>query len=122
MSHTLLIFPTHDGGLTWEVPTYRREWQISSVDLIDADNGWLFYADDEFRRHISITDDGGQSWGEFSLNVDYPILSRWDFVDSKVGWTLFYDESHAHSYLCKTLDGGITWACLTPRLQLGVSN
>jgi hypothetical protein len=119
MFDTLLIFRTHDGGQTWDRPSYRRERQIGGVDFVDADNGWLFYFDDQGDKRLSITHDGGETWSEIHPNADYANLSNTDFVDSNVGWALLYDESREHSSLCKSLDGGITWDCLTPHLQAG---
>jgi len=120
MFDSLLTYRTSDGGQTWDPPSVRRErLMIDGVDSVDADNGWLVYFDDKAEKRLSITHDGGQTWSEMGPNGDHVNLSETGFVDSKAGWALLNDENREHSSLCKTLDGGITWACLTPRLQPG---
>lgn len=119
MFDTLLLFHSDDGGQTWNQPSYRRERQIGMVDFVDADNGWLFYFDAQGEKHLSVTNDGGKTWNELNPNLEFTNLSQLDFVDSLMGWAFLYNEATEIPSLCKTLDGGITWDCLTHHLQPG---
>jgi len=95
------LYTTLDGGETWTSNPFPGD----SLAFIDADLGW------GLGRDVYMTEDGGQTW------VHVKAVS-WDgqfsFIDDQLGWAVarLGDETA----LVKTVDGGLTWAQLTPRV------
>ena len=95
------LYTTLDGGETWTSNPFPGD----SLAFIDADLGW------GLGRDVYMTEDGGQTW------VHVKAVS-WDgqfsFIDDQLGWAVarLGDETA----LVKTVDGGLTWAQLTPQV------
>jgi len=134
----LLIYTTHDGGLSWQntssALTTRLSLNlygdpaISPIMLLDMQhslvldrNGYEYQKGDPL---LSVTDDGGKHWR--SLPPNQLLARRFDlqqlsFVSKSLGWivgelsprpikTDADMRTPTQSVLLKTVDGGRTWS------------
>ena len=95
------LYTTLDGGETWTSNPFPGD----SLAFIDADLGW------GLGRDVYMTEDGGHTWAHVKA-VSWE--GQFSFIDDQLGWAVarLGDETA----LVKTVDGGLTWAQLTPQV------
>lgn len=132
----LIIYHTHDGGKTWDIPA-RHTGMITTTfaDFVDADNGWCFATEDSPAnmkgRALYVTHDGGETWNEINPVIDinnlydtFPngnvleLITDFEFIDSQTGWAILtVSDYFDYSIIIKTNDGGFTWIHWVPHWQ-----
>jgi len=85
---------------------------LTAVDFVDSKYGFV---GGDFVTLLH-TRDGGENWyslhlGDFEGNEDSPSIRDVEFLDSLTGWLVMdrYYNYGEHSFILKTLDGGISW-------------
>ncbi|GJM35788.1 MAG: hypothetical protein DHS20C18_47890 [Saprospiraceae bacterium] len=103
-------FRSRDGGETWDIVFENEDWQLATLDFVNAQEGWLAGSiSSEGPTRILHTTDAGETWeeqlaapssgsGAFGSNVDL------HFLDDQTGW--FVNRTNL---IYKTEDGGETW-------------
>lgn len=89
---------TADGGKTWTIKSVPLQGNLSGIDFVDANTGWVVGDQGSVFKTI----DGGDHWtqqrhdtGRFYTGVS--------FVDALTGWV------SANNHVLHTTDGGQTW-------------
>jgi len=118
----LFVYETNDGGQTWTltggpISIEQGDSEISFLSVHDA----VYVCGVKF----CITHDSGNTWAVHDLGIDMPARDehtyiQLDFVNPTTGWILIrvYDPQGLwqNSRLLKTVDGGLTWTELSPRI------
>ena len=114
----LIVYATHDGGLTWESfanSLVQNVNVLKAQDLIDFVSPQTAFV--PCGSDLCATNDGGRTWQTVKSNLNYSAESgteyvqRMDFVDSNTGWAI---TTNGNDYnLWKTLDGGASWEKLS---------
>ena len=108
------LFLTVDGGCSWTL--VFQKYRVRAFDILPGGHIWIeVYEPGEerfnFDGRMLYSSDYGQHWKMFKANFRTPfspsvanhVLSGFIFLDSKHGWTSFYN------HLYTTTDGGYTW-------------
>ncbi|MBN2554949.1 MAG: hypothetical protein JXA97_03330 [Anaerolineales bacterium] len=122
------LMHTTDGGQTWSeldasfmISTAAgREVQnveITSINMINAFNGWGIGSHPDERSCILTTPNGGQRWidvtpAEVRFNADNSISAATFFLDVNHAWVAYASGSHGGTEaigIWRTADGGTTW-------------
>jgi len=118
----LFVYRSNDGGQTWTLTggpilINQEDSEISFLSVHDA----VYICGVKF----CITNDSGKTWAAHDFGVDIPARDehtfiQLDFVNPTTGWILIkvYDAQGiwSNSRLLKTVDGGLTWTELSPRI------
>lgn len=110
------IWHTSDGGQHWRLQASGVACRLSSVQFLDAENGWaaggLFHPYTHTSRGVLLrTRDGGRSWAQ-DKGLMLPGLSKVKFFTGSIGWA--YGETSAlfPSAGFSTENGARTWGPL----------
>ena len=115
----LILYATHDGGLTWTaagnslVPNVDVLKSQSLVDIVSPQVVFFPCGSD-----LCVKQDGGKTWQILKSNLNFnpnngaEYVQTIDFVSSTTGWAITTDGTNDN--LWKTLDGGVTWQKLSP--------
>jgi photosystem II stability/assembly factor-like uncharacterized protein len=95
----LLVYSTHDGGLTWICMGKAPTITPARVHFFDESNGYVLN-----ENKLYTTRDGGITWPQKSAKIIIPNV--WQFISPKVGWIT---EGNPKNPLYTTHDGGLTW-------------
>lgn len=112
------IYHTSDGGKDWEKVYTANDAIISTITMIDPQNGWMselressVYPYNKFRNYLKTTD-GGFTWENMREHMpidslrDYPYY----FVNKDVGFiSVDVDSIDYSAIIYKTVDGGYNW-------------
>ncbi|HTL10122.1 MAG TPA: YCF48-related protein [Chitinophagaceae bacterium] len=97
------IVKTMDGGLGWTKLTTNVTFNLTSVQFIDAQTGYVT-GGDATDGYLLKTTDGGSSWQKLPLSLPEP---GWPtgmfFVNASKGFIA------GKNFFRKTIDGGSTW-------------
>lgn len=100
-----LLLHTTDGGTVWQrPPNCPGMSRYSCLFFIDENTGWLI-GPEGFHLAIFKTVDGGSSWIDQSLPVQFSPTGAF-FLNEQEGWICGGGPSDD---ILKTEDGGITW-------------
>ncbi len=112
------VLRTTDGGGHWAVviPPSAAPTAAPPAFFLDAQTAWILRPEADAVEH---TADGGRTWqvADLGPNLGAPAAASLDFTDAKYGWLLVPGVAAAGSIpvtLYRTVDGGRTWASLTP--------
>ena len=99
------LYSTTNGGQSWT--PYSLPAVVNSIQFLDARQGWMIGG-----KSIYATQDGGKSWKELAkLNW----TGQPNFATAKTGWVIA--KAGVSLALVKSIDGGVTWAEITPVLK-----
>jgi photosystem II stability/assembly factor-like uncharacterized protein len=115
-----VLYVTTDAGKTWEArplpinSTSHRTWLVFTDPLF----GWLL---DSLKGKLFATADGGRTWTELP---EVAWGGRLDFISADQGWAIAWPIEGGEPWyqnlegrvLLRTIDGGLTWEQLQPRL------
>jgi photosystem II stability/assembly factor-like uncharacterized protein len=61
-----MFYRSSDGGQTWQeiTPNVNLDGMVSTLDFVDAENGWVTYMDGDGNAGLMHTSDGGATWVE----------------------------------------------------------
>ncbi len=109
------ILRTEDGGNTWEGQNIDSLYNITAINFIDSNNGWIGGLENKegFQLSWSIlhTVDGGLTWNK-QYSKDLLWIYKVKFIDARngcfmgIGWKALLGLGMTFFY---TTDGGITW-------------
>jgi photosystem II stability/assembly factor-like uncharacterized protein len=108
-TNRLVFYRSADGGRSWSwtpIPGYHSSW--FTLDMLDAERGWLEVQTNNAAAQFLATTDGGQTWSVMGqLTTD---LSSFEFLSPQEGWA-FGDEHQptARVRVFHTTDAGRTW-------------
>jgi photosystem II stability/assembly factor-like uncharacterized protein len=90
---------------------------LSSIDMVDENNGWAF-ADNRENPQLLRTTDGGQHWTDVTPK-ELPSISTYgnSFLNARTAWVQFFDPASNATGLARTTDGGGTWTVQTNSLS-----
>ncbi len=113
----LLVYDTHDGGLSWNSVANSL---LGNVNVLKAQDVVDFVSpQDAFvpcGNFLCATHDGARTWQTLksNLNMAYAdgieYVELIDFINATTGWAI---TSGSNSRLWKTMDGGVTWQILS---------
>lgn len=88
---------------------------LSAIDFIDDNTGWIVGDINELEGAILKTTDGGEHWRAISSTDEF--LSDVDFIDDRHGWASGYSGT-----IMGTDDGGQTWQKLRNTAEQEIIN
>ena len=94
-----VIAHTKDRGETWHPQDSGGDWNLNSIDFVNADEGWIAGS-----NVILHTNDAGESWVVQYTLEEEGSLSDVDFVNANEGWVV-----GSYGIILHTNDGGTTW-------------
>lgn len=109
----LLIYVTHDGGVTWTPTTLLQG--AHNLDVVTMRDAWAMQnagaASGSATRplRLYVTHDSGVHWSALGPNKAIRDGAMLDFVDNRTGFALYPALSTSMSTLVKTVDGGRDW-------------
>lgn len=104
------LLATSDGGRSWRRLTAAPFGRLTSVELADAEHGWVACEDlMGDASTISVTSDGGAS---FTTQATVPGVALCDLqaVDAQQLWSCGGDRLGGDGVILHSGDGGATWA------------
>ena len=97
------IYKTTDGGANWTAVTIPFTGMIRAIKAIDENT--VYIGTSAGTNRIAKTTNGGTSWTQIALPATVDVNSM-DFKDANIG----YVTGNLTSVVCRTSDGGNTWA------------
>ncbi|PIQ25140.1 MAG: hypothetical protein COW63_19195 [Bacteroidetes bacterium CG18_big_fil_WC_8_21_14_2_50_41_14] len=88
---------TSDGGITWEDKSLSSDHNLTCLQFINEDLGWMV---DMNSKTLIKSQDGGDTWSDLALSNVHRLF----FLNENIGYVTTYD-----SKLFKTIDAGNTW-------------
>lgn len=112
-----VIWHTDNGGRAWRLQASGVTCRLTSVQFLDAQQGWIGGGDglppgDLSRGVVLSTRDGGNSW-QAVPRLALPAIRRLRFVNARQGWCLGETSGLYPAGVATTEDGGRTWDALT---------
>jgi photosystem II stability/assembly factor-like uncharacterized protein len=105
------VMKTTDGGISWANKTSQLECNISDINFIDKDTGWVI-GDPSRKYTLFGTTNGGDEWNVLKT-FDTETPRRILFTDKNNGYSYYsktISPSDYKSYFLKTTDGGLNWS------------
>jgi photosystem II stability/assembly factor-like uncharacterized protein len=100
------LYRSSDGGASWEANPMPMSIRLGSELIVFDHQNALLLSEEMYR-----TSNGGVSWEMFK-KVNW--TGQFSFVDLEQGWAIA--RSGDELALVQTVDGGVTWAILEPRI------
>lgn len=96
---------------------------LSSIDMIDASNGWAWSPKADNSFSLMRTQDAGQTWRDVTPK-ELPSANPYGdvFLDGQTAWIQFLDSASNANGLARTTDGGATWSVQTRNLTFPSAN
>jgi photosystem II stability/assembly factor-like uncharacterized protein len=116
---TVVLFVTTDGGQAWS--QWRTpESALDASDFVNGTDGWVLMnpSDDSSNdSSLWVTHNAGRTWTDLGLNTELDGLNL-DFLSAQIGWAYPSEIQQPPSgpELLRTIDGGRTWAAVTPTI------
>jgi photosystem II stability/assembly factor-like uncharacterized protein len=116
MDKLLAFYATQDGGASWSLEPSVLD-QVGTFPLVQ-----VVSPDDIFAlcgASLCASQNGSQTWQQLAANLDFSqsdsrTVLALDFEDARNGWALIKQTDTTQLY--QTIDGGINWKQLNPRL------
>jgi photosystem II stability/assembly factor-like uncharacterized protein len=105
-----VLYSTTDGWKNYKADSFPGQGNISQVDFISRDTGWLVTSG----MNLARTTDGGENLT--FLHPPVSMIHNVEFVDSKTGYILG-ELAKSKGRLIKTKDAGDTWEILQDSLD-----
>jgi len=106
------LWNTDDGGETWNLISFNKEWNIRTFDFINDSIGWAFveYEPNGEIQVIVKTEDGGQTWIIQKQITERMRTFELHVVNENVVYAIGSDKSFGRwGTIYKTENGGSTW-------------
>ena len=108
----LVMYMTHDGGLSWQAAPALLESDRIQVDAVQVLSPKVAFV--RCGRNLCATQDGAQTWQKLPDNLNFDqsaggpdYISQYTFIDAMNGWAISGESGS--SLLWHTTDGGKTW-------------
>lgn len=105
---------TENAGRTWEIVTPEGLNQLTRVEFVDAQHGWLLarVCEEICAQELQATTDGGETWRLLRSEEQLGYPTDLTFVDPLNGWL---NESECDATGCRyhvlySADGGHSWS------------
>ena len=113
-----IIVSTEDGGEKWTVDEREDLPELSDVQFIDENTGWIIGTDGS----VLYTKDGGKTWEKYSSGTSGFYISDISFVNDSEGWAVGGEKKGADRWAPVILyshDCGKNWEKQGQKLPAG---